>query len=82
MSRPAGVLGVGDDRRGLRSVSTTTGAGWAAAIALSRVPPCQVLLRTKSCSTFTLVTVTLRSGITVSFRLAMIRYWPAGSASS
>ena len=58
------------------------GAGWAAAMALSRVPPCQELLSTKSCSMFTLPTVTFVVWNTLSFRLVMTRYWPAGRASS
>ena len=48
--------------------------GWAAAMALSRVPPCHELLRTKSCSMFTLPTVTFVVWNTLSFRLAMMRY--------
>ena len=55
-------------------VMVTGGAtgGWAAAMAASRVPPCQVLVRTKSCSMLTLLTVTLTVWMTVSLRLAMI----------
>ena len=67
-------VGIGAVRRGV-----TTGAGWAAAIALARVPPCHELLSTKSCSTFTLLTVTFVVWKTLSFTLAMMRYWPAGS---